>query len=219
MNKLKLVLAFLLAQTFALTAYALEFNVGVTGHAGLYAASGNEQIETNGKKSESETAVAEFTYASIFAEAKFDRFVIGGHFIPDTVDTASATENKMTKQNGSATATATTQTIKAEFSNMATAYASVYITDNTYFKVGISSMDLETKESLGTGSSYPDADIDGTEVGFGTNISISDNAFLRLEGVYVEYDGVTLSSTANNNKVTLKGIDGLEGRAALGFTF
>ena len=212
-------MAFLLAQTLALSAYAMEFNVGVTGHAGLYAASGNEQIETNGKKSESETAVAEFTYASIFAEAKCDRFVIGGHFIPDTVDTASATEKKFHKTGGSNTAVEVTNTIKAEFSNMATAYASVYITENTYFKVGMSSMDLETKESLGTGSSYPDADIDGTEVGFGTNISISDNAFLRLEGVYVEYDGVTLSSTANNNKVTLKGIDGLEGRAALGFTF
>ena len=219
MNKLKLVLAFLMAQTLAISAYAVEFSAGVTGHAGLYSASGHEKIGS-GEKNGSENAVAEFTYASIFAEAKFDRFVIGGHFIPDTVETDTASEQRVDMRTDGSTATSTgTNSAKVEFTSMATAYAAVYLTDNAYFKLGVSSMDIETKESLSTGSTYPDTSVDGTEVGFGYNLPLTDNAFVRLEGVYVEYDGVTISSTANSNKVTLKGIDGVEGRASLGFTF
>lgn len=222
MKKLKLVITFLVAQCFAFSAHAADFSfsMGITGHAGLYEASGEEKIGgTNAKGTE--TAAADFSYPSLFAEVMMgERFVVGAFMVPDAETTTEVEETRLDmKTDGSPTATTVTNKVKAEFADMYTIYAKVYVTDSAYITGGISTMDVNTKESLETGSTYGDAQLDGTEIGFGYDIKTDSGMFIRAEAVLVEYDGVTLTSSANSNTVKLNGIDGAEGRLSLGYTF
>jgi len=43
--------------------------------------------------------------------------------------------------------------------------------------------------------------------------------FIRAEGNYMNFDGQSLTSTANSNKVELSSLDGVSGKISLGKSF
>ena len=55
-------------------------------------------------------------------------------------------------------------------------------------KVGVQSATLQTTETLATGSTYKDVDMEGGSVGLYYDGAISDNLFYRLEGAYSYFD-------------------------------
>tara|TARA_B110001452_G_scaffold247616_1_gene233798 strand:- start:441 stop:713 length:273 start_codon:yes stop_codon:yes gene_type:complete len=89
-----------------------------------------------------------------------------------------------------------------------------------YVKSGSMSMDVKTTEGLETGSSYPDASLDGTVIGFGFHKETDDGFFLRAEWTETEIDGVTLTSSTNtDNTVTLDEVTGEQYRLSVGKAF
>ena len=47
-----------------------------------------------------------------------------------------------------------------------------------------------------------------------------DTHFVRIEGTYMDFDGVTLTSSTNSdNTVTLKSLDGVTGKISVGMSF
>ena len=85
-----------------------------------------------------------------------------------------------------------------------------------YVKAGIASVDVITNESLGTGSTYGNASLDGTVLGIGTEMDMG-GFFVRAEGSYTEFDGTSLSS--NDNIITLKNLQGVNGVLSIGKSF
>ena len=78
------------------------------------------------------------------------------------------------------------------------------LNDAIYFHLGYASVDVNTNESLDTGSKYGNASINGMQYGFG--LQMTDN--IRFEAAYTDYDDVSITSSvartgvSTNNKIS-----------------
>ena len=156
----------------------------------------------------------------MFAELTLaDRLTIGVSYVPEDLETESV-ETKQTDQKDGAAAATKTQTIKASLEDMTTIYASLLLTDNLYVKFGVVNLDLITQETLETGSSYGNTDLDGDTYGFGYNMEMDNGVFLRAEAMRTSLGGVSLTSTTNTaNKVVLSDVDGVNASIMIGKKF
>ena len=217
----KLLLTFVLSFFYVTSASAdLGVNVGVSGQAGIFAASATESTGTVAKGNGSEHGAA--GYGSLFLEVSMaDRFMLGVDYVPDALETDTVETAKSDKGVGAVTATTVTNTLKVEFENLMTVYGAFMINDNLYVKAGSVTVDVNTKESLATGGKYADFDLDGTMLGIGYHNAMDNGLFFRFEGTYLEFDSTTISSTgtASDNKITLGQLDGVTGKLSVGKTF
>tara|TARA_B100000674_G_C37675692_1_gene839122 strand:- start:7 stop:693 length:687 start_codon:yes stop_codon:yes gene_type:complete len=171
------------------------------------------------KKASDEGDEAEglFGIGSIFIEKTLtDRLAVGLDFVPHSMDTET-TENTQKTTTSSATGT---NTVQVDFEDLTTIYATLALNDNLYAKVGHVSVDVITNESLATGGSYGDTDLDGYTLALGYNRDLDTGAFLRFEASYMDLDGATLTNTADSTKsVTADGITGYGARLSVGRSF
>ena len=87
-------------------------------------------------------------------------------------------------------------------------------------KVGYIEVDVETNESLATGSKYPDTEMDGFTIGAGYTNDLGNGAFLRAELSYLELGGVTVTSSNNSdNSVSADDITGYTAKFKIGRSF
>ena len=185
-------------------AFAAEWTMGVSGAIVDLQAEGSE-TETGSQTAETtSTSVSNmFGTASIFVEAKYDRFAFGLDYIPMDADVSDATHTRTDTETSvtgtdTATSTARTQTAAAEVSDHMTLYANYYVNDSFYLHLGYASVDVNTNESLDTGSKYGNVSINGIQ--YGAGFQLSDN--LRLEAAYTDYDDVSITSSVARTGVT-----------------
>ena len=198
-----LVVLFISALSFT-KAFAADYTFGVSGAMVNLQADGSE-TETGSQTAETTKASVSNTFAtgSIFAEAKFGRLAFGVDYIPmdadvsDATHTRTDTETSVTGDEDEVT-TSRTQTAAAEVSDHITLYANYYLNDAIYFHLGYASVDVNTNESLDTGSKYGNVNIDGIQYGLG--IQMTDN--FRLEASYTDYDDVSITSSVARTGVT-----------------
>ena len=92
--------------------------------------------------------------------------------------------------------------------------------ENLYVKAGVTTVDVITNESLGTGSSYGDTELDGSSFSVGYHKAMDNGTFLRMEGNYMNFDAQALTSSTNaDRKISLRNLDGVSGRVSLGKSF
>lgn len=213
----KTICAIILA-SFAYVPYAsaeLGVNVGVSGQAGIFGATAKE-VST--ERTSTGTEVAGVAYPSIFIEKSLgDRMVIGVDYMPDALSSDTVETTKL-DQTTTSTVTSKTNNLQVDFEGLTTAYVGFNITDAAYIKAGFMTVDVLTKENLGTGGSYGDTSLDGAMFGFGVHNEM-DRMFWRLEANYLEFDGVTVSSTNSDNKVSINSLDGLTAKISIGTSF
>lgn len=169
------------------------FSVGVSAAYGGYIASGQENegsdLTTQEKNEDEESG--EFGFASLFLEVEFaDRLTVGASWMMDAVETAMSertdTVNKSNEGNSG------TSTAKAEFSNLVQAYAELNLYNGLYVKYGIMEMDVDTKESLHTDTSYPNATMDGYTYGFGWKGTFDNGVFVKTETLMQDWSTLTI---------------------------
>ncbi len=210
---MKKIIIFLLASMFFFSqASAVSLNVGISGSAGVFHATGEEN---EAGEIASEEAAGTVGWGSVFLElAASDRVALGIEYVPYALDT-EATLNEQVDGG-----TVTTNTMQLDFENLASAYLMLNVTENLYVRAGILQVDVVTNESLGTGSAYNDTDLEGTIGAVGYSMKNDDGVFFRVEGNYMSFDDETLTSTTNSdNKVTLNGLEGLSGKIMVGKSF
>ena len=186
-------------------AFSAEYTMGISGAIVNLQAEGSE-TETGRVSADTDSASVSNTFAtgSIFAEAKFGKLAFGVDYVPMDADVSDATHTR-TENETSVTGTKTevtterTQTAAAEVSDHITLYANYYFNDAIYLHLGYASVDVETNESLDTGSKYGNVNIDGIQYGLG--IQMTDN--LRLEAAYTDYDDVSITSSVARTDVTV----------------
>lgn len=199
-------------------------NVGISGSAGLFAATGKEVDTSAGGAPTSETNQdsehGEAAWGSIFIEKTLgDRFAIGIDYVPASLETET-TESIRNDKTTDDTQTAKENKIQIDFEDLTTYYIALNVTENAYVKAGITQVDVITNENLGTGSSYGNTNLDGTVFAVGYNKDFDNTMFLRVEGSYMDFDGASLTSTTNSdNTVTLKSLDGVSGKISIGKSF
>ena len=184
----------------------------MSGTMAVFHATGTE-TEVAEKSSDDATGVA--TYGSLFIEKTLgDRLAIGVDYVPMTADVSDKTYTRNDIET-SVTDTATTsstsrsQKASAELSDHMTVYADVMINDEVFVKFGGVQVELETKDSLGTGSKYGDETVNGYLIGVGTKKDVDFfGKFIKLEVIYTDYDDISITSSVartgvtTNNKIT-----------------
>ena len=177
--------------------------MGASGTMGLFAASGKEVTSDNTRKGTEHGAAS---YATVFIEGQInDRFAIGVEYVPEALATDEVETVKRDKTT-SATAAVVENKVKLEFEDMTTAYVNIGLTENTYVRAGLITMDVNTKEDLGTGSSYGNTSMDGQVFGFGFNNTFGEGFFMRAEANYMTFDSVSLKSSQGDHTVTMSNL-------------
>jgi len=221
----KLLLTIVLSVFYVSSASAeLGVNVGVSGQAGIFAASATESTGTTKKGNGTEHGSA--GWGSVFIEGTVnDRFIIGIDYVPqaletDTTETAKSNISAVSGA-GAITTTAVTNKVQVDFEDLTTLYAGLMLNDNFYIKAGVTTVDVITNENLGTGASYANAELDGTMFGIGYHNALDNGVFFRFEGNYMTFDGATVTATGTDadNKIELRNLDGVSGKISFGKTF
>ena len=188
----------------------LGVNVGLSGSAGLFAASGKEEAGKTHKGNEHGAA----GWYSVFIEKSIgDRFAIGVDYVPDALESETTESQRSDLVNGNVQ-----NKIQIDFEDLTTAYFSVNVTEDLYVKFGYMKVDVITNESLGTGSTYGDTDLDGQTIGFGYNMTMDNGVFIRSEANYMTFDS-SEGLTSGDNTVTLTNLDGVTASLKIGKSF
>ena len=221
----KLILAVTIAMfSFSSANAELGVNIGISGQMGLFAASATERdtgthgTTTDSTETNSESEYLGLGWASVFIEKSLGRAFIGVDYVPSALETETKEERRNDKTTTD-TRTVKTNKIQVDFEDLTTIYLGVNLTDNLYAKAGMMTVDVLTNETLGTGSTYGNTDLDGTMFGVGYNATNDSGLFLRVEGNYLEFDGASVTSANGVNKIALDSLDGVSGKLSVGKSF
>ena len=235
MNKLKTILVSgaVVAMSFSSIANSIELRAGLTANTSAYYANVTETLKDSGHK-ESTEALAAFGYASGFAEIAFDEaygITFGAEYVPDAISLTTADRLIQTSLYASGGTPAGEDTqggiqqVQADVTDLVTAYLAVPIMETGLsVKIGIMQGSLETKETLATGSTYKDEDLDGSTIGMFYDGDLGEHAFYRVEAAYMEFDdinatGSQVGGTANSyNKINAE-IGGVKAALSIGARF
>jgi len=185
--------------TFVGKAYA-EMSFGVSAALTKINASGTE---TENGEATTGDADNNTVIPSVFAEFAFsDTLSIGLDYIPLKADVSDKTKSRTdveTSVAGTVTTTALSRNNKAqaELKNHVTLYTNMMINDTYFIKAGVAFVELQTVDSLATGSKYGNEDIYGGVIGLGAK---ADNH--RFEIVYTDYEDISLTSSVARTGVT-----------------
>ena len=204
----------------------LGINIGLSGQLGLYAATATEFDEgTNGTttgpdETNKESEFLGLGYGSVFVEKTLgDYLLVGIDYVPTALESETS-ETVVEDITNSLTSTSKTNKVQVDFEDLTTYYIGLNLGDSgAYVKAGIVTVDVITNESLGTGSTYGNTDLDGTLIGLGYNKDFNNGLFVRAEGAYTEFDGASVTSSTTVNKITLNSLDGVTGKISIGKSF
>ena len=223
-----LTLAILLA-VFS-SSYALaEFAIGISGAIADIEASGTE---TEGGEKTSADVDNQAGVFSVFAEYSpgfVSGLSIGIDYIPGTADVSNEVKKRTDTESsvtGDAdeTTTSRAQTAQAEIEDHLTLYANYNILDGVYLKLGFVQVDVNTTESLATGSKYGNVSLDGILYGIGAQTDVGSSGFMRFELTTTDYDDIAITSSearagvSTNNKITAD-LDVTMLKASYGYKF
>ena len=203
----------------------LGMNVGVSGSAGVFYASATEvDTGTHGTTTGTDETIdandiLALGWTSVFIEKSFlDRFAIGFEYVTEDLSTETASRGHEDKTT-SDTASTVNNDVQVDFTNLSTLYVSMNVTDNAYIRAGVMDVDVETNETLGTGSSYGNTSLTGAVFGLGWDRELASGVFIRAETNYLDFEGKSLTSSSGSQKITLDTLEGVQAKISLGKSF
>ncbi len=220
MNKFKTKIAVLaigfLSFAGVQSASAVEgLSIGAAMNYSGFMARGKEAATSSGnnvKTITEEDGAFDADYASVFVEYAVSDVVSVG--LERHIDDITTPTNTNTRPDGTA------NSVKATFKDHTTLYANINMPFNTYFKLGLSMVDVATQESLGTGGQYPDVDTTGITVGLGYQFNADNGMFIRTELSAAEYDDVSATSSNDTEKeVSVSDMYGASASIKIGKSF
>ena len=227
MNKLtKALLVIVTSFVFANYASAFSFSAGVAGNLQVYAGKGVEHNGgTTGNNLQEANGAFDSSHVAVFLEGDVtDMVTVGLEYAPEAIESP---ENINAQQTGATDAnpsggTVVTNKASVEYEDITTLYANIGlpVIEGSYLKLGYISMDVITTESLGTGGSYNDVDLDGILVGAGYKRTGDNGMFVSVEVTVADLDDVEATNTTDSTKkVQVKDIYGATASLRIGKTF
>lgn len=197
------------ATLFATATFAQTVSIGVSGTALYYDASGSETVKSSGTVNDkSDNGLA--PVGSIFIETELDTgAVVGLEYVPYSAEVGSANNARTDTDTDDSADTAGDNKVDVNFKDHATLYVETPLTqfDGGYLKLGVSTVTLETDDTLATGSKYGNGSIMGLTVGVGKKADLPNgNGFYKIEAAVSRYEGHTFegSEDADSVKNTVK---------------
>ena len=208
------------------------FSLGYTAAYGGYVASGQENEGAGAVEITKEEESGEFGYSSFFIEMSFaDRITVGASWMMDEVDTAVSERTDALCNTASETdprvcprvGDTGTSKVQAEFSDLVTGYIELNIWNGLYAKYGVMEMNVETKETLHTDSTYPNATMDGETYGFGWKGSFDNGVFIKTETLMQDWSDLKIEATGStdtdNNTSVEASLNGAVAQISIGRAF
>ena len=211
MRKLVTLLSSLLFLT--IVSAKAEMGIGIAGALHMIDGSGEETTRTSGQVNKgSHDEIAEVP--ELFIEAiGDDGLTLGVSYIP-TRDMGSKSRSDTNSEGDTGTykAAAELDNVFKFYADIPTGYAS------TYVHVGVQHVTLATLESLNSGASYPNKDLLGATVGFGTkgDLPFGNNLYYKGEVTYTNFE--SYEADGAGNKVTAD-LEDYAARIAIGYKF
>ena len=192
-----------------------EMGIGLTGAFHMFDVSGTETTRSSGEKNngshDEDVGVLE-----IFAEAMLDNgSTVGVAYIP-TRDMGSKSRSDTNSEGDTGTYKAA-----AELDNVIQFYTDIALPNNVlgsslYVKVGVQHATITTLESLNSGSTYPDQDVLGYTIGFGTKGDLAGNMYYKGEVTYTNFE--QYEATSNGNRIEAD-LDDYAAKFSIGYKF
>ena len=228
MNKLNKILAMLgaLLMLSVTSANSVEIKVGVTANTMAAYANVEEKLKDSGRIT-NEEAVLATAFGSGFIEVGSDEMMglaLGVSYAPEVAELNRETR---TIQNTSGQAVNDTgdQIIDGKIVDLLSLYLTLPVGEGAFVKAGWIQATLNTGESLASGSSYPNIDMEGIMLAGGYEADLgSSGVFWRAEGQYQMWDDISASgseagaSTTTKNKITGE-VGSVTGALSIGMKF
>ena len=191
----------------------LRASVGVSGNMAAYAATG---IENN--YNEAGTAIDTITkeygafdteYGSVFVELGLNDVIsIGVDYVPQTIETPKNTANK---NEGNV------NHVEAHFEDLTTLYAKINTPlGGTYLKVGYSSVDVTSVETMSSGNKYGNDTSSGMTVGLGYNHEVAGGVSIRAEITGSQFSDVKAhNGQTNKTEILVEDMIGARGTISI----
>ena len=189
----------LLTLGLSTSAFSQGLNIGVQlNMMGFYGVGEEKPSNNAGNKDRKEAGAFTDEVFSVFAEYDAGPVSIGIGYIPETI---ASPENTNVQHTSDSDSTNLTNTAKVDINDIMTIYALVDIPlGGAYAKLGYREATVETKESLGTGGSYNDVDVEGMSFALGYNFDTGAEGFsVRLEAEAAQYDDVEATNNADTS--------------------
>ena len=191
----KTFLSIISALFIASSVNAADFTFGVSAAYTMIDGTGTETTRDSLQKN-SGSASNNVAIGSIFVENNFGNFSLGIDYIPFKADVSDKVK-KRTDTSGAADVASEADTgdytAQAELSNHITVYALYPFANGMFVKAGVAQVDVETQESLNSGSTYGNDTIYGGQIGVGFG-----NSNWRFALEYTDYETLSLTSNASN---------------------
>ena len=195
MKKLKITLISILASAvMTVSSYSMDFKIGLSAGFAALEASGTETLKDSSAVT-SHTEQANAVIPSIFIEVAMDNgFGIGLDSVTGSADLAGSAHTR-TNVADLAPDDAGTQSAQAEVKSIRTAYLIKQFQNGLLVKFGSATADVNTLETLATGTAYGNVSVDGTHAGIGYQ-TISDNGlFFRATVENTNFDTISLTGS------------------------
>lgn len=195
--------------------------IGFTAAISAFDTSGTETLKSSSNKTStdvSETVIV----PSIFFELSNDNGVgIGIDYVPVDAEIGNKSKAKVDTDTDDASDTSGTNKASADVTGHTTVYLIVPVRA-AFLKLGYVSADVDTTETLATGTTYGNASVDGKMISVGVDRDMPNGSFMRLEASYTDYDDISLTGSADtdgvSNKVTAD-VDSMAFRISVGRAF
>jgi len=219
---MKKITAIILSFIFiSLQAAKAEVGIGITGAVHLLMADGTETTRTSNEKNTG-SHDEEVLVPELFIEAVTDQGTIGISYIP-TKEVGSESR-KDTSTSGDSQDTGTYKA-EAELDNVFQVYTDLPMTEMmgypVHLKLGISHATLKTLESLNSGSTYPDQDLLGYTIGFGTkgDLAYGDNMYYKAEATYTAFEEYSAGDEGNTGNHVQADLEDFALKFSVGYKF
>ena len=213
MNKLTKLFAIAVFSIWGSVAHAdIKYGLGLM--AGQVSTDGSETEGTAADTSTRSKSIEEiFVGADLYVESVADNgFAIGLSYVPFEIELGSG---QRTDTNSAADipseADTGTRKASADLTDFFTLYANVPMGESLYALLGYHFATISTAETLNE-TSYPDADVEGYQVGFGSR-----SGNMKYELAYSDFDSIKLTGTGGGTNTVTADADALTFRIAFGF--
>lgn len=197
MNKLRITFVTIFASLLLTVSSFAEVRIGVSAGFNMIEAAGSETIkDSNAVTTHTEQANA--IIPSIFLElAMANGLGVGLDMITGSADLAGSgrTSNKTAGGIAGEGNDVQTNTANAEVDGITTAYLIKTFGSGLFVKLGVSQADVNTKETLGTGTTYGNTSVDGMNYGIGYELKKDSGLFIRTAVEYTDFDSVNLTGS------------------------
>ena len=204
----------------------ITFSVGAGAMEGGYYGYGTETNGRNGATMTNGSSDGQITSEGgaftdstgvVFGELNIgDNMAFGVEVAIDDLETPTNTNAQLDGD------TVQTNTAQASFSDLTTVYLQARMLGGLYTKIMYHNVNVITNESLGTGGTYPDREIEGLGLGIGYqhDFDVMGGMFVRAEVTASAYESVKAVNTTDVTKViTVTDLYGAQGSIKVGKTF